>query len=292
MKRRLLATLLTLCMVLSLFPAAFAADRYEDVPPTHSFYDEITYVSENGLMNGIGNDQFDPAGTTTRAMVVTTLWRLEGEPAVDAENPFTDVADGKWYTDAILWAADAGIIQGYGNGKMGPMDKMTREQLAVTFYRYSAYKGMDVETDEDNLAKFNDADEVSSWATEAMNWAVGVGLFNGTAADTLSPEADASRGQIAAILYRYSEKVVPEANKVTVTFDENYDEGKVTEVTVEAGETVAKPADPTRSGYTFKGWYTADGKAFDFDAAIDSDVTVLAKWTRYIVITHTQAYTY
>ncbi|MBE6952289.1 MAG: hypothetical protein E7452_01905 [Ruminococcaceae bacterium] len=287
MRKRILASLLTLCMLLSLVPTAFATDTYGDVPPTHMFYDEITYVSENGLMNGIGNDQFDPAGTTTRAMVVTTLWRFEGEPAVDAENPFTDVPEGQWYTDAILWAADAGIIKGYGDGKMGPADEMTREQLAVTFYRYSVYKGMDVETDEDNLAKFNDADEVSSWAVEAMNWAVGVGLFNGTAADKLSPEADASRGQIAAILYRYSEKVVPAANKVTVTFDENYTDGKVTEVTVEVGETVEKPADPTRDGYDFKGWYTADGKAFDFDAAIESDVTVLAKWTRYIVIAHT-----
>lgn len=290
MKRRILATILTLCMVLSLVPTAFAADAYGDVPSTHMFYDEIAYVSENGLMNGVGTDLFDPAGATTRAMVVTTLWRLEGEPVVKVENPFTDVADGQWYTDAVLWAADAEIIFGYGDGRMGPTDEMTREQLAVTFYRYSAYKGLDVETDEDNLDKYADAANVSSWAVDAMNWAVSVGLINGTAADQLSPKANASRGQIAAILYRYSENVVP-AEEVTVTFDENYAAGKVTEVTVELGETVEAPADPSRNDYTFLGWYTADGEAFDFDAAIEADVTVYAKWEYNAVSVHMHSWT-
>ncbi|MBO4831584.1 MAG: S-layer homology domain-containing protein [Oscillospiraceae bacterium] len=168
----------------------------------------VGYVSERGIMKGVGSNRFDPAGPTTRAMVVTILNRLEGSPAVDSGNPFDDVEDGAWYTDAIVWAADNGLVEGYGNGKFGPTDPITREQLAAMLWRYAKYKGYDVSVGEDtNIISYDDFGQISKWAVPAMQWAVGAGLINGRTESTLVPQGNATRAETAMIIMRFMENL-------------------------------------------------------------------------------------
>ena len=170
-------------------------------------YEDIAYVYGKGLMNGIGSGLFAPGLTTDRAMVVTILYRLEGEPAVGACS-FTDVPAGEWYTNAFAWAEANGIVSGYGNGKCGPMDLITREQLAAILYRYAVLSGVDVSVGENtNILSYNDALTVSEYAIPAMQWACGSGLIAGSNGD-LMPGAGATREQLAAVLHRFCENIV------------------------------------------------------------------------------------
>lgn len=180
---------------------------FTDLDPTLWYHDGIHFAIENGMMNGVGDNKFDPNGTTSRGMIVTILYRLENEPEITAENPFSDVEDGKWYTDAVIWAAENKIVDGYGNGKFGPNDPITREQLAAILYRYAQFKGVDVSVGEDtNILSFGDATEVSGWANAAMRWAVGSGIINGKDG-RLVPKGDASRAEAATMLQRFCENV-------------------------------------------------------------------------------------
>ena len=153
-------------------------------------------------MIGISDTIFAPSPVTGRAMIVTALYRLEGSPAVTGENPYTDVKNGVWYTDAIIWATENGIVNGIGNGKFGPNLDVTREQIATMFYRYAEYKGMDVSAKVD-LSKYTDADQIHSWALDAMQWANAVGLINGRSATTLNPLDNTMRSEHATLLYRW-----------------------------------------------------------------------------------------
>ncbi len=157
-------------------------------------------------MNGTGADTFEPDVTTTRAMIVTILYRLEGEPAVSGESPFDDVAEGQWYTDAVIWAAENEIVNGYGDGKFGPTDDITREQFATILYRYEKYKGGGFEGDWEFPLDFVDVDALSDWADEAMHWCVMNGLIEGVGDNTLDPGGNATRAQAAAILMRFCER--------------------------------------------------------------------------------------
>ena len=143
----------------------------------------------------------------TRAMLVTVLYRLEGEPAVYGSNAFSDVAEGLWYSDAVLWAARNGIVTGYTNGEFGVNDNITREQMAAILYRYAQYKGYDV-TDRDDLSGYADAPAISAYAVEALSWANAEGLVNGRTADTLAPAGTATRAEVAAIFHRFVENIV------------------------------------------------------------------------------------
>ncbi len=147
-------------------------------------------------MNGVGGHKFDPNGTATRAMIATIIWRLEGVPVVNAVNPFDDVAAGAWYTDAIIWAADSGIIEGCGDGTFRPNDDITREQLASMLYRYAKYKGS-AESPDANILDFDDASDVSSWAVQLK-------LIQGRTPSTIVPQGKATRAEVAAILMRYT----------------------------------------------------------------------------------------
>lgn len=180
-----------------------AASRpFIDVAPG-AWYDEaVQYVYENGLMSGTGDGRFSPDVTTSRAMIVTILYRLEGSPAVTGGSAFTDVAAGTWYTDAVAWASANGIVSGYGEGKFGPNDPITREQMAAILCRYAGYKGMDV-AKRAELSAFTDAGQVSDYAVETMRWAVAEGLITGTSETTLSPAGSATRAQAALILMRF-----------------------------------------------------------------------------------------
>ncbi len=181
------------------------ANPFTDVFEKDWFYGDVMFVYENGLMLGTSKTLFSPHGTATRGMMATILWRMEGSPAPKGKNSFTDVVAGKWYADAITWAAENGIFAGYGKDKFGPDDPITREQLAAIFYRYAGYKGYDL-TVKGNLDKFKDADKVTDYAKMAMQWAVGSGLVKGKSGNLLDPQGTATRAEIAAMLHRFIEK--------------------------------------------------------------------------------------
>lgn len=177
---------------------------FTDVKDNDWFKDDVVYVYENGLMKGTSATTFSPNATTTRGMIVTILYRLEDEPAVSGSCPFDDVKSGSYYEDAITWAAANGIVTGYDNGKFGPNDPITREQLAAILWRYAKYQGEDVSVGEDtNILSYTDAEEISEYAVAAMQWACGAGIIQGTSSSTLSPQGTATRAQAAAMLQRY-----------------------------------------------------------------------------------------
>ena len=182
---------------------------FTDVPSGAWYEDSVRYVYENSLMEGVADTLFAPDGTTTRAQLVTILYRLEGEPAVSDGSVFTDVADGTWYTEAVSWAAANEIVGGYGGGVFGPNDPVTREQLAAILHRYAAYKGYDVSSGEDvNILSYTDFDQLSEWAIPAMQWACGAGIINGTSERTITPQGEATRAQVAAMLQRFCENII------------------------------------------------------------------------------------
>lgn len=178
---------------------------FTDVHTGDWFYDAVEYAYENGMMDGIGNNLFSPNGTTTRAMIVTILHRLENQPA-SGSSTFTDVPAGQWYTNAVAWAAANGIVDGYGDGRFGPNDTITREQMAAILYRYAQFKGYDV-SNTGNLSGYTDAAQVSEWARTAMGWANAQGLITGNTATTLNPTGSATRAEVATILMRFVENV-------------------------------------------------------------------------------------
>ena len=181
------------------------AGPFTDVGESDWFYDAVVYAYENGLMDGVGEGTFAPNATTTRAMVVTILYRLEGEPAVSGDLPFTDVEASTWYTDAILWAVQNGIVNGMNDTQFAPGNDLTREQLVTILYRYAQDRGYDVSASVD-LSGYPDAGQVQTYAQPAMAWAVAEGIVEGMDGN-LAPAGNASRAQIATILMRFCEDV-------------------------------------------------------------------------------------
>lgn len=180
---------------------------YTDLNLSLWYHDGIHYCVENGLMFGYPGNLFGPNDTATRGQIVTILYRLEGEPSVQNECLFGDVADGSYYEDAITWAADSGIVFGYGEN-FGPDDAITREQMATILYRYAKYKGYDVSVGENtNFLSYSDAIDVAEYAIPAMQWACGAGIIQGDN-NALMPQGSALRCQAAAILQRFCEKIV------------------------------------------------------------------------------------
>ena len=211
MKKRLLSLALALCLVCSLLPGtALAAGEnpFTDVSASHWAHDDITYVYENDLMNGTDGSLFSPESTTTRAQVVTVLYRLAGQPAADWANPFWDVPASAWFHDAVTWAWENDITGGVSSTHFGAGNAVTREQLAAFLYRYAQDQGYDTSARAD-LSGYSDAGLVSSYATEALSWANATGLIIGTTATTLSPKGSATRAQVATILSRFCQDVIP-----------------------------------------------------------------------------------
>ena len=178
---------------------------FTDVAEGDWFYDAVRYAYENGLMDGVGGNRFAPNSETTRAQLVTILYRLEGEPAVSGDLPFTDVEAGTWYTDAILWAAQNNIVNGVSDTEFAPGDDLTRQQLVTILYRYAESKGYDVSASAD-LSGYPDAGQVQTYAQPAMAWAVAEGIVEGMDGN-LNPAGNASRAQSATILMRFCEDV-------------------------------------------------------------------------------------
>ena len=179
---------------------------FRDVRPEDWFYADVRYVYEAGLMNGTAEGLFSPDLFTSRAMIVTVLWRLSGSPVVNYYMPFADVDQAAWYAEAVRWAASCGIVTGYDNGNFGPNDPITREQLAAILYRCAAYRQEDTSIGADtNILSFTDAASVSEYAVPALQWACGAGILQG-ADGALLPTHPATRVQTAAILHRFCQQ--------------------------------------------------------------------------------------
>ena len=179
------------------------AATFTDVKAEDWFSADVKFVSENGLMNGVSETEFAPDALLTRAMLVTILYRNEGEPATNRSIPFADIDMSAYYASAVIWAQQNGIVNGVTETEFAPDANITREQIAAIMFRYAVYKGMEAVTLEENLIAFADADEINEYAISALNWAVGSGLINGKTESTLCPQDNATRAEIAAILHRY-----------------------------------------------------------------------------------------
>ena len=179
---------------------------FVDVDDSDWFYDAVYYAYTNGLMDGVSTTQFAPNSNLTRGMVVTILYRLEGEPRVTGSSGFTDVASGAWYADPVTWAAANGIVNGVSDTEYAPNTDITREQLAAILFRYAEYKGYDV-SGRDSLTGYTDRGSISAYALDAMRWAVDEGLITGMTATTIVPQGTATRAQCATMLMRFIENI-------------------------------------------------------------------------------------
>ena len=181
-------------------------EPFIDVDENDWFYDAVTYVYSEGMMDGVSDTQFAPNSNLTRGMVVTMLYRLEDEPRVTGFSGFDDVASGAWYADAVTWAAENGIVNGVSDAEFAPNDNITREQLAAILYRYAEYNDYDV-SGRDDLSEFTDRSSISSYALDAMRWAVDEGLITGITDTTIEPQGTATRAQAATMFMRFMSTV-------------------------------------------------------------------------------------
>lgn len=178
--------------------------NFTDVKESDWFFKGVEYVVDKGIMSGVSENQFDPSGKLTRAMLVQMLYNMESRPACDAENAFMDVPVGQWYTDAVIWANDEKIVSGMGDGLFAPNMEITREQMVAMLYNYAKYKGYDVTASAD-LSAFADTASVSTWAQPAMQWAVAEGYISGMGDSQLAPQGTATRAEIASVIMRFME---------------------------------------------------------------------------------------
>ncbi len=181
---------------------------FSDVKESAWYYEAVEYAVNNGLMNGVGNNEFAPESPMTRAMLVTVLWRYAGEP-VEGTNTFSDVPEGQWFTQAVAWAAHNGIVNGTSPSTFDPEGNITREQMAAILYRYCSQQGIDTSKQAD-LSVFPDGSKTSGYALTALSWANAEGLINGSkvgATVYLDPQGNATRAQVATILMRFIENI-------------------------------------------------------------------------------------
>lgn len=220
--KRALSAVLAALLLVSILPAAALSEGSFDNPFTDVgedawFYNDLAFVYSEGMMRGTSETTFSPDKITSRGMIVAILHRLEGEPAASEQPEFTDVPEGSYYENAIAWAAENGIVTGYGDGKFGPDDPISRQQMAAFLYRYAALKNYVLSATAD-LSRFSDAGRISGYAIKPLRWANGHGLISGRNNGTLDPLGYASRSQVAAILHRFCEMVSAQS-AVTTSFE-------------------------------------------------------------------------
>ena len=199
-QKRMGAIFMALVLGFSLNLTAFAAGEgtvFSEVAADAWYTDAVAYVRDNGLMGGTSDTTFEPEGTMTRSMLSATLYRLAGSPAVTGEDAFSDTEEGVWYTDAVLWASQQGLVGGYGNGLFGTNDPVTREQIAVLLWRYAGSPAAESGID------FADESAISDYAAQAVDWARASGVVSGAEGDRFLPQNNATRAQVAAILRNY-----------------------------------------------------------------------------------------
>lgn len=212
---RLSIILITICIIMILFfnVSVYASKpeigndfNFTDVPKSEWYYDLVMKAFEKGWFSGTSYTTFSPNVGMTRGMLASVLWRIEGEQAANV-NIFTDVAPNKYYTSAVNWSVQHGIVSGYGNGLFGPDDSITREQMAAILYRYAKYKGYDTTQGGMAIREFADYGNISEYALPMLAWTVNTGLIQGSY-NNIMPKETATRAQVAAILVRFSEKIV------------------------------------------------------------------------------------
>ncbi len=179
-------------------------DMFSDVTPKDWYYDDVMFVYENNIMTGTDNGNFSPDATLTRAMMITILYRLDGDSSTYEKEIFNDVEKNSWYENAVNWGFENKIVSGVDEITFAPMNDLTREQLCVMLYNYTKHTGM--ETAFADITAYADHQMVSDWAKEAVSWAVSEGIITGKGNDTLAPEQSATRAETAAIIRRYAEK--------------------------------------------------------------------------------------
>lgn len=187
------------CMMLE---RAVYKSGYLDVPDNMWYTNAVVYCRDKGLMNGTGEKRFDPSGTMTRGMLASVLYRVAGEPEPREENPFADVKPGQWFTKSVLWANGAGVMEGYGDGRFGPHDPVTREQVITTLWRYAGEPEADLSPD------FADEGDISEFAAVAVDWARAKGIAQGKSGNLFDPKSSMTRAEIAAVLKNYMEQRV------------------------------------------------------------------------------------
>ena len=181
-------------------------NQFTDVKQSDWYYNAIKYVYENKIISGTTETTFAPNNKLTRAMMATILYNMENSPKITNESPFIDVNDSsKWYYDAVVWAAKNKIVSGYSDGRFGPNDYITREQLAIMLYNFAKYKGKDL-TKTNDLSAFSDSNKVASYAITQVKWAVGSGVITGTNGK-LNPKGNATRAEAASMIYKYCENI-------------------------------------------------------------------------------------
>ena len=208
--KRLAANVVTVTVVHGTKAEEPWVNPFRDVTESDWFYDDVRFANQNGLFNGVEKDLFAPEEPMTRGMLVTVLWRLDGETAPKTATTFTDVDANAYYADAVAWAAESGVVNGIGGNKFDPEGNVTREQIAAILFRYASLKGVDTAARAD-LTAFPDAEKTSAYAHDALSWAVAAELVKGTKEGStiyLDPQGSATRAQVAAILSRYAQNIV------------------------------------------------------------------------------------
>ena len=193
-------------------PATPAGKSFDDVKPGDWFYDEVLDMAKGGYINGVSDRLFAPYEPLSRAMLVTILYRMDGEQAVSGSSTFTDVVKGSWYDKAVAWASANGIVTGYDANRFGPNDSVTRQQMASILWRYAKYKSLDVASNGAVMPDFPDRSQIASWAGEAVSWAYSRGVMGGRSDGRLDPNGKATRAEAAVMLYRFL-KLTPTAEK-------------------------------------------------------------------------------
>ena len=184
---------------------ATSAPSFTDVPESAWFYEAVSYVTAQQLMVGMTETTFAPQLTLDRSMMAAIFYRLAGSPEVTGAASFQDIPADAWFAKSVAWAEQNGIIAGYGNGKFGPKNPITREQMASLFYRYAAYQKENTAV-EGSLDGFHDADQISAWAADAVRWAVARGVISGDTSGNFRPAGTATRAEVASVLMRYLRK--------------------------------------------------------------------------------------
>ena len=221
MKRSIVLGVTALAVLNSMSFAAFS-----DVPTSAWYHDAVKYVSENKILNGVGDNMFAPGGNMTRAMIVQALYNMEEEPDILIKNLYDDVESGKWYEDAISWAVGSGIVKGVGNNRFSPDTYITKEQMITILHNYANYKKYDVSVGENtNILSYDDALEVSEYAFEPMQWACGAGIIVG-AEGKLLPKKDLTRAEVATIIRNFN-MYYARGNKAWVELEGNPSTGYV-----------------------------------------------------------------
>lgn len=175
---------------------------FSDLVLTAWYHDGTHFCIKNGIMNGFSDGTFKPDRNVSRATIVTLLWRWNRAEKISGTVNYNDVSNSEWYYDAIVWADKNGIVNGYGDGRFGPNDDITREQLAAIFARYAKYVGVDTSA-ANNLRRFTDKDLISDWAIDSIKWTVGSGLVEGKPGNKIDPLGNATRAESAAMMMRY-----------------------------------------------------------------------------------------